>query len=321
MHPGICDVSGFNACDSAKRALTLFIEAGMTAADAGKMLYEAHEADAELLGECIGHHAEYWQELCHSFPRNFSFGGMSLQEALRAYLWRFRLPGESGPIGRIIEGFAAAYYEQQQRQHPRPLLSRCAYVSGWYTRQPMTFKDGKERPCCVGCGKLDDGAANNALLECGGCGVVRFCPSCRGLQNHNGHAIGGRIGFGRACVAARRLRDADADSLTMRYQGTGKSQEECTVRAADWAPGAHLSWQRVSPFRSEDAVMVLAYAMVMLSTNLHNPAVKASQKMALHEFLSQCRGTNDGCNFPGDFLMDIYAGIEAEELKVMRPSS
>ena len=61
--------------------------------------------------------------------------------------------------------------------------------------------------------------------------------------------------------------------------------------------------------------MVLCYAIIMLTTNLHNPKVK--DKMQLHQFLQQNVDINDGDNYPGDYLASIYADIEREELKVM----
>ena len=62
-------------------------------------------------------------------------------------------------------------------------------------------------------------------------------------------------------------------------------------------------------------MQVLCYAIIMLTTNLHNPKVKA--KMVVHEFLQQNVGVNDGDNYPGDYLAAIYADIQAKELKVM----
>ena len=62
-------------------------------------------------------------------------------------------------------------------------------------------------------------------------------------------------------------------------------------------------------------VQVLCYAIIMLTTNLHNPKLKA--KTVVHEFLQQNVGVNDGDNYPGDYLAAIYADIQAEELKVM----
>lgn len=62
-------------------------------------------------------------------------------------------------------------------------------------------------------------------------------------------------------------------------------------------------------------MQVLCYAIIMLTTNLHSPTVKA--KMVVHEFLQQNVGVNDGDNYPGDYLAAIYTDIQAEELKVM----
>jgi len=66
---------------------------------------------------------------------------------------------------------------------------------------------------------------------------------------------------------------------------------------------------------SEDAVMVLSYAIIMLTTNLHNPKVK--QKMTVGEFISQNRGVNAGGNFPGDYLAAIYRDVRERELSVV----
>merc|ERR1712217_562576 len=79
---------------------------------------------------------------------------------------------------------------------------------------------------------------------------------------------------------------------------------------------ASLHWERMSPFRSEDAVMVLSFAIIMLTTNLNSANVK--NKMKKNEFLKQNREVNAGANFPGDFLSEIYDSIKQEELKVMR---
>ena len=64
----------------------------------------------DLLGQCLGHHHEFFQALANEFPLFFNFRGMDIVAAIRLYLWRFRLPGESDQIQRILEGFAGAYY-------------------------------------------------------------------------------------------------------------------------------------------------------------------------------------------------------------------
>lgn len=72
----------------------------------------------------------------------------------------------------------------------------------------------------------------------------------------------------------------------------------------------------MSPFKSSDSVFVLAYSIIMLTTNLHNPSVPSKDKMSRAQFLSQNRGINDGSNFPGDFLAMVYDDILAQELTV-----
>ncbi len=59
---------------------------------------------------------------------------------------------------------------------------------------------------------------------------------------------------------------------------------------------------------SSDAVYVLAFAVIMLNTDLHNPQVK--KKMSRTDFLKNNRGINEGENLPDDFLEDLYERYE-----------
>lgn len=70
-------------------------------------------------------------------------------------------------------------------------------------------------------------------------------------------------------------------------------------------------------FASKDGAYVLAFAIIMLQTDLHNPQVKA--KMTLEGFLRNNRGVNDGKDFDAQLLERIYMAIRDEPLKV--PSS
>jgi len=67
-------------------------------------------------------------------------------------------------------------------------------------------------------------------------------------------------------------------------------------------------------FKSSDAVYVLAFAVIMLNTDLHNPQVK--KKMSKEEFLKNNRGINEGENLPNDFLADLYERIKNDEIKM-----
>lgn len=46
----------------------------------------------------------------------------------------------------------------------------------------------------------------------------------------------------------------------------------------------------VSKFRALDAVFILAFAIIMLNTDLHSPNVKQENKMKLDDFIKNLRG-------------------------------
>uniref|UniRef100_A0A3B0MZI6 Vesicle trafficking protein (SEC7 homologue), putative n=1 Tax=Theileria annulata TaxID=5874 RepID=A0A3B0MZI6_THEAN len=63
-----------------------------------------------------------------------------------------------------------------------------------------------------------------------------------------------------------------------------------------------------------NAIFVLCYSIIMLNTDLHNSQIK--NKMKLEDFIRNNRGTNDGKNFPSEFLQDIYKTIKYHEIKL-----
>lgn len=296
------DIAAFNSCPSPKDAQALLQALGAADAASAALFAAAGRISVDLLGQVLGHHSEFSQELARCFPCHFSFGGMDVCSALREYLYTFRLPGESAQIERILEGFAAAFFAVN------PAAEKPA--RGWYTTQPLS----RGTTCCAHCGASPhDGRDNTTLLTCTGCDAVAFCSRCRKRASACGHAVCGSIGYGRACVAAR----VAAGTLPptgghVSYRDARGAKACALVNVAT----AEVVWPRGSPFRSADSVMVLCYAIIMLSTNLHSPKVK--QKMAMHEFLVQTRAVNDGANFPGDFLAAVYEDIAARELKVMK---
>jgi brefeldin A-resistance guanine nucleotide exchange factor 1 len=65
----------------------------------------------------------------------------------------------------------------------------------------------------------------------------------------------------------------------------------------------------------KDAAFVLAYAIIMLNTDLYNPNVAKTQKRMSHEdFARNLRGVNAGKDFPQEFLQDIYEAIKQNEI-------
>lgn len=64
--------------------------------------------------------------------------------------------------------------------------------------------------------------------------------------------------------------------------------------------------------KSEDAVYVLAYSVIMLNTDLHNAQNK--RKMKVDDYRRNLRGVNDGADFDPDFLGSIYESIRKREI-------
>ncbi|KDQ13235.1 hypothetical protein BOTBODRAFT_633172 [Botryobasidium botryosum FD-172 SS1] len=64
--------------------------------------------------------------------------------------------------------------------------------------------------------------------------------------------------------------------------------------------------------KSQDAVYVLSYAVIMLNTDLHNPQVR--KRMTPDDFKRNLRGVNDGTDFSAEYLDGIYESIRKREI-------
>ncbi|GAA5877623.1 hypothetical protein JCM3774_005361 [Rhodotorula dairenensis] len=64
--------------------------------------------------------------------------------------------------------------------------------------------------------------------------------------------------------------------------------------------------------RSQDATYVLAYSVIMLNTDLHNPQVR--KRMDLEAYSRNLRGVNDNQDFAPEYLKSIYESIRKREI-------
>ncbi|TIA87609.1 hypothetical protein E3P81_03875 [Wallemia ichthyophaga] len=65
--------------------------------------------------------------------------------------------------------------------------------------------------------------------------------------------------------------------------------------------------------RSQDSVYVLAYSVIMLNTDLHNPQNRA-RRMSDEAYKRNLRGVNDGADFDAAMLDDVYHSIRKREI-------
>ncbi|GFW53602.1 IQ motif and SEC7 domain-containing protein 1 [Trichonephila clavipes] len=71
-----------------------------------------------------------------------------------------------------------------------------------------------------------------------------------------------------------------------------------------------------SKFHNPETVFVLAFAIIMLNTDLHTPNMKAERRMKLEEFIRNLRSIDDGHDLDRDMLVGIYERIKTNEFKM-----
>ncbi|XP_068635928.1 brefeldin A-inhibited guanine nucleotide-exchange protein 2-like [Aristolochia californica] len=67
-------------------------------------------------------------------------------------------------------------------------------------------------------------------------------------------------------------------------------------------------------FTSADTAYVLAYSVILLNTDAHNPMVK--NKMKVEDFIKNNRGIDDGKDLPEEYLRSLYERISKNEIKM-----
>ena len=64
---------------------------------------------------------------------------------------------------------------------------------------------------------------------------------------------------------------------------------------------------------SADSVVTLAFAALLLNTDLHSPSMKDEKRMSLPDFVRNLRGVDAGKDFDARLLKAIYKGIKKQE--------
>ncbi|XP_071741489.1 brefeldin A-inhibited guanine nucleotide-exchange protein 2-like [Rutidosis leptorrhynchoides] len=67
-------------------------------------------------------------------------------------------------------------------------------------------------------------------------------------------------------------------------------------------------------FISADTAYVLAYSVIMLNTDAHNPMIK--NKMSADDFIRNNRGIDDGKDLPEEYLRSLFDRISRNEIKM-----
>ncbi|KAI6649677.1 Brefeldin A-inhibited guanine nucleotide-exchange protein 1 [Oopsacas minuta] len=108
-------------------------------------------------------------------------------------------------------------------------------------------------------------------------------------------------------LAALRIFLSAGFRLPGEAQKVDRLMEKFAARYIDTNPQNEI-------FASADAAYVLAFSIIMLTTDLHNDQVKV--KMTKEDYIKMNRGINESKDLPRDYLEAIYEEVSKEEIKM-----
>ncbi|XP_060774810.1 cytohesin 4b [Neoarius graeffei] len=76
-----------------------------------EFLYKEEGLNKTAIGDFLGEREEMHLQILKAFVEIHEFSDLNLVQALRQFLWSFRLPGEAQKIDRMMEAFATRYCE------------------------------------------------------------------------------------------------------------------------------------------------------------------------------------------------------------------
>ncbi|MGH0132248.1 UNVERIFIED_CONTAM: hypothetical protein FKN15_049485 [Acipenser sinensis] len=95
-----------------KKGIRFLIENDLlknTCEDIAQFLYKGEGLNKTAIGDYLGERDDFNIQVLHAFVELHEFTDLNLVQALRQFLWSFRLPGEAQKIDRMMEAFAQRY--------------------------------------------------------------------------------------------------------------------------------------------------------------------------------------------------------------------
>lgn len=95
-----------------KKGIEYLVEHGLlqaTEEDVAAFLYKGEGLNKTAIGDYLGERNEFNEKVLKAFVDLHDFTDLILVQALRQFLWSFRLPGEAQKIDRMMECFAQRY--------------------------------------------------------------------------------------------------------------------------------------------------------------------------------------------------------------------
>lgn len=156
-------------------------------------------------------------------------------------------------------------------------------------------------------------------------GVARFLITRKGLSKQ---MIGEYLGnlqnpFNMAVlecfVSELDLSGMQVDVALRRYQAhfrlPGEAQKIERLVEAFARRYCVCNADLVQRLRTHDTIFVLAFAIIMLNTDLHTPSLKPESRMSLEDFVKNLRGIDDCGDIDRDMLAGIYERVKNSEFR------
>ncbi len=79
---------------------------------------------------------------------------------------------------------------------------------------------------------------------------------------------------------------------------------------------ARFTAQNADVFPTADSAFILAFSIIMLNTDLHNPAIRQDRKMTISSFIRMNSGVCEGGDFPDEMLTEIFERIKNDPISL-----
>uniref|UniRef100_A0AAQ4P902 SEC7 domain-containing protein n=1 Tax=Gasterosteus aculeatus aculeatus TaxID=481459 RepID=A0AAQ4P902_GASAC len=155
-------------------------------------------------------------------------------------------------------------------------------------------------------------------------GIARFILERKGLSRQMiGEFLGSRQQFNKDvldCVLDEMdFSGMDLDDALRKFQAQIKVQGEAQ-RVERLVEAFSQRYCVCNPvlirqFQNPDTIFILAFAIILLNTDMYSPNVKPERKMKLEDFVKNLRGVDNGQDIPRDLLVSIYGRIQKWELR------
>ncbi|GJQ68086.1 putative regulation of ARF protein signal transduction [Trypoxylus dichotomus] len=163
------------------------------------------------------------------------------------------------------------------------------------------------------------------FLENSAQGVARFLISRKGLSKQMiGEYLGNLQSPFSMAVLERFAMELDLSGMQIdvalrkyqqHYRMPGEAQKIERLMEIFSQRYCQCNVDIVARLRSPDTVFVLAFAIIMLNTDLHTPNIKPEKRMKLEDFIKNLRGIDDCHDIDKDMLTGIYERVKANEFK------